>query len=148
MDKKYQLTPRQQKFADFFIQLGNETQAAINAGYSQKSARTSGSRNMQNANILQYIKEFGQDDDNIATAEEVLRGLTSIARGIATEEIAMFDPFGQLKTINKKVAAREQVKAWELLGKRYRLFVDKVDISGNVPIRIIDDIGDMDNEID
>nr|MDD3840772.1 terminase small subunit [Clostridia bacterium] len=35
---------------------------------------------------------------------------------------------------------KERIKAAELLGRRYSLFTDKVDLDGNVGIQIIDDI--------
>ena len=34
------------------------------------------------------------------------------------------------------------MKAAELLGKRYRLFTDKVEVEGAVPVVIVDDIDD------
>lgn len=42
MSKKRKLTVKQQKFADYYIELGNATQAAIKAGYSKRSARQIG----------------------------------------------------------------------------------------------------------
>jgi phage terminase small subunit len=33
-----ELTLKQQKFIDYYIQTGNATQSAINAGYSKKTA--------------------------------------------------------------------------------------------------------------
>ena len=40
------LTEKQKKFADFYIKLGNATQAAIKAGYSEKTARFTGAENL------------------------------------------------------------------------------------------------------
>ena len=33
------LTPKQKAFADYYIELGNATEAAIKAGYNEKTAR-------------------------------------------------------------------------------------------------------------
>ena len=41
------LTEKQKKFADFYIKLGNATQAAIKAGYSEKTARFTGWTNVK-----------------------------------------------------------------------------------------------------
>ena len=42
MGKKDQLTPKQKKFCDKYLKLGNATQAAKNAGYSEKTAYRTG----------------------------------------------------------------------------------------------------------
>ncbi len=40
------LTPKQKAFADYYIQTGNATEAAIKAGYSKKTARFIGNENL------------------------------------------------------------------------------------------------------
>lgn len=42
------LTEKQKKFADYYIELGNATQAAIKAGYSKKTANRIGLKTCQN----------------------------------------------------------------------------------------------------
>jgi phage terminase small subunit len=49
------LTTKQESWLTAFITCGNATQAAITAGYSTKSARLSGHRNITNANIVKEI---------------------------------------------------------------------------------------------
>ena len=46
------------------------------------------------------------------------------------------------------MSVKERNKAAELLGKRYALFTDKVNIDGNVGVQIIDDIEDDTDEED
>ena len=41
------------------------------------------------------------------------------------------------RTIKKQIGARDRIKAAELLGKRYRLWTDKVEVKGMVPVMII-----------
>ena len=51
---------RQQKlFIDEYLKLrkSNATQAAINAGYSEKSAQSQSSQLLKNPNVLEYLKE-------------------------------------------------------------------------------------------
>jgi phage terminase small subunit len=71
-------------------------------------------------------------------------------RGQIEEETVVVEGSGdgcsEARKINKQLSARERIKAAELLGKRYRLFVDKVDVTGSVPVKIIDDIGDDEDE--
>ena len=40
------LTEKQKRFADYYIELGNATQAAINAGYAKQSAQQMGAENL------------------------------------------------------------------------------------------------------
>ena len=45
----------------------------------------------------------------------------------------------------------ERLKAAELIGKRYGMFTDKVNVEGAIPVVIIDDLddeNDLDDEFD
>ena len=48
------LTPKQQAFCDYYIASGNATEAAIKAGYSEKTARVVGCENLTKPNIREY----------------------------------------------------------------------------------------------
>ena len=48
--------------------------------------------------------------------------------------------------LKKQLSAKDRIKAAELLGKRYALFTEKVDVEGNVGVTIIDDIGSLEDE--
>ncbi len=54
------LTAKQQKFIDNYLQSGNGTQAAIQAGYSENGARVTANRLLTNDNIATIIKERQQ----------------------------------------------------------------------------------------
>ncbi|MFV3013519.1 terminase small subunit [Clostridium botulinum] len=140
------LTPKQKAFADYYIQTGNATEAAIKAGYSKKTARFIGNENLTKPYIKNYIDERMKqlEDERIAKADEVLQYLTRVIRGKETEEVVVTENIGdfmsEAKTIKKEIGAKDRIKAAELLGKRYRLFTDKVEIEGSVPVQIVDDI--------
>ncbi|EQB4336195.1 terminase small subunit [Clostridium botulinum] len=140
------LTPKQKAFADYYIQTGNATEAAIKAGYSKKTARFIGNENLTKPYIKNYIDERMKqlEDERIAKANEVLQYLTRVIRGQETEEVVVTENIGdfmsEAKTIKKEIGAKDRIKAAELLGKRYRLFTDKVEIEGSVPVQIVDDI--------
>jgi phage terminase small subunit len=51
------LTPKQQAFADYYIQSGNATEAAIKAGYSEKTAKQIATENLSKPYLASYIKE-------------------------------------------------------------------------------------------
>ena len=76
------LTEKQKKFADYYIELGNATQAAINAGYSSKYANTNASKLLQNTTIKSYIDERLSQlaSERIMGAQEAVELLSSIAR--------------------------------------------------------------------
>ena len=113
MNKK--LTPKQQAFADYYIETGNATEAARRAGY--KKPNVQGSQNLEKLSIKSYIEERVRalDEKRIAKGEEVLQYLTSVMRGEEKDQFGL-DP-----------SLQDRTKAAELLGKRYRLFVDKVE---------------------
>lgn len=72
--------------------------------------------------------------EKIATQEEVLTYLTSVMRGETQEQtLCSIGELGQ-QVIDIDVGAKDRIKAAELLGKRHRLWTDKVeaDISGTV----------------
>ena len=51
----------------------------------------------------------------------------------------------EVEIVDKKPSLREVLKAAELLGKRYAMFTDKVDLDNNVAVTIIDDIGTLED---
>lgn len=99
------LTIKQKKFADIYLETGNATKAAIEAGYNSKYAATNTNKLLNNTKIKNYIdtrlKEL--DDEAIAKQEEILKTITAIMR-------------------NKNYKAAERLKAAELLMKKYDMF--------------------------
>jgi phage terminase small subunit len=103
-------------------------------------AAVNGNRLLRNANIKSYIDEQLKkiEDESIADVIEVMKYLTSIMRGEIDEEVVVVEGEGDgcssARIMRKQVGAKDRNKAAELLGKRYRLFVDKVeaDVNANV----------------
>lgn len=145
------LTPKQKAFADFYIELGNATEAAQKAGYKGNNLNRIASENLSKLDIKQYIDERMKEieSDRIAKAEEVLAFLSSSLRGDVLEEVVTTesDGAGGIKPVilKKQLSAKDRIKAAELLGKRYALFTEKVDLEGNVGVNIIDDIGALED---
>lgn len=141
------LTDKQKAFCDYYLETLNATEAAIKAGYSKKTARKIGSENLTKLDIKNYIdkrlKEL--EDARIAKVDEVMKFLTSSLRGEVEEEVVstMSTMEGETKPviIKKQISARDRIKAAELIGRRYQLFTDKVNVEGNIGVTIIDDIG-------
>lgn len=118
--KKQKLTPKQRKFADYYIELGNATEAAIKAGYSEKTARFIGAENLTKPNIKAYIDERMKKLANkrIMDMQEALELLTSIARGETKEEVVVSFADGYEK-VKKSPDIKDRLKAIEALLKRF-----------------------------
>lgn len=144
------LTPKQKAFADYYIELGNATEAAQKAGYKGNNLNRIASENLSKLDIKQYIDEKMKEieSDRIAKAEEVLAFLSASLRGEVLEEVVSTESIeGMIKPVilKKQLSAKDRIKAAELLGKRYALFTEKVDLEGNVGVTIIDDIGTLED---
>ncbi|HEM3554432.1 MULTISPECIES: terminase small subunit [Streptococcus] len=140
------LTLKQQRFADEYIICGNATEAAIKAGYSSKYANTNASKLLQNTTIKSYIDERLEElkSEKVANQQEVLEYLTSVMRGQTQEQtLCSIGELGQ-QVIDIDVGAKDRIKAAELLGKRHRLWTDKVEaeVSGTVVFANESDIPD------
>lgn len=132
------MTNKQKRFADEYLIDCNATQAAIRAGYSEKTARQIGQENLSKPDIKKYIDEQLEkmQSDSVASAEEVMQYLTSVVRGQSTSSVLSLCGDGCQEVIEKAPDEKERLKAAELLGKRYGLFTDKVNLEGAVPVII------------
>ena len=142
------LTLKQQRFADEYIISGNATQAATLAGYSKKTARSIGQENLTKPDIKKYIDERLEEleSSKIAKQDEVLQYLTSIMRGLETEQTLRGTGEGMQTIDDIEVSAKDRIKAAELLGKRYAMWTDKQEVTGDIAVTFIDDIGsDLDD---
>ena len=141
---KYKLNERQKAFADYYLESLNAYESAIRAGYSEAYAKSQSYKLLENVGIKNYIDErmASKEDYRIASQDEILQILTDIARGITEEEVVQFSQLGEELRTTRKPTIKDRMKASELLGKRYRLFVDKAELEITEPITIIDDIGD------
>ena len=137
------MNDRQELFCLEYIKGLNATQAAIRAGYSEKAATQTASRLLTYDNVRARIDELFAEikSTKIADAEEVLEYLTSVIRGEKDEEIITLNPLGEAVRTKKQIGGREQVKAAELLAKRYGLLTDNVKLNGAAPVQIVDDLG-------
>ena len=153
------LTPKQKAFAEYYIETGNATESAIRAGYSKKTARVIGQENLLKPALKSYIDEKMKELESkrIAKAEEVLEYLTRVLRGEEKEQVVVTENIGdfmsEAKVVDKEISAKDKIKAAELLGKRYRLFVDKVEKYSNINVNsttkldsILNQLKDDDNE--
>ena len=116
------MNERQRRFADEYIKTGNATQAAINAGYSEKTANRIASQNLSKLDIKSYIDEQMKEvhQKNIMDAKEALSILSDIARGNRDEEVLLMNPTtGKVERHTKKADNATVIKAIAEILKRY-----------------------------
>ncbi|MEQ7259609.1 terminase small subunit [Lactococcus garvieae] len=114
------LTEKQKKFADFYIKLGNATQAAIKAGYSKKTANRIGPENLSKLVIKNYIDERMEQlaSERIMSAQEILERLSLIASAEITETVVVANAEGYSE-VEKPPDFKVQIQAMKELLKRY-----------------------------
>lgn len=140
------MTDKQKRFCDEYLIDCNATQAAIRAGYSPKTAYSIGEENLKKPELKTYIDERLEQlhSEKTADAQEVLEYLTSVMRGEHKEQVLRLDGDGVQVVDSVQAPTRDRLKAAELIGKRYGMFKDAVDLGGAVPVVISggDDLAD------
>ena len=114
------LTPKQQRFVEEYLIDLNATQAAIRAGYSEKTAKEIGSENLTKPNIAKAIQEAQESLSNKTqlTVDIVVQGLLKEAQDYAE---------------GSTQSAR--VSAWAHLGKHLGMFKDKLEHDISDPLK-------------
>lgn len=115
-----ELTPKQKKFADNYIESGNATQSAIKANYSKKTARVIGQENLLKPAIKTYIEKKMKEIEShkIMDAKEAMELLTRIARGEEKETVIVGTADG-LASTTKEADLKTRINATKELLKRY-----------------------------
>ena len=109
-----ELTDRQARFCEEYLIDLNATQAAIRAGYSEKTANEQGARLLANVSVQEKIAELKAERAKRTemTQDSVIQELAAVARA----EI-------------KGVRAVDKLKALELLGKHLGMFVERYEVN-------------------
>ena len=138
-----ELTDKQMIFANEYLVDLNATRAYKKAYPKVKKdsvAASNGNRLLRNAKVKNYIDEQLKkiEDESIADAVEVMKYLTAVMRNELKEEVVVVEGEGEgcssARIVKKDISAKDRNKAAELLGKRYRLFVDKVESDVNATV--------------
>ena len=133
------MTDKQKRFCDEYLIDCNATRAYKVAYPNVKKdevASVNGSKLLRNTKVKTYIDEQLQkiENDKIADVKEVMEYLTSVLRGetksaeIVVEGIG--DGCSKAREMLKEPSEKDKLKAAELLGKRYGMWREKVEVSG------------------
>ena len=162
------LTPKQQRFVEEYLIDLNATQAAIRAGYSEKTARDIGCENLAKPNIAKAIEEAQnkRQEQTQIDAAYVLKRLVEIDQ---MDVLDIMDDQMKIRPVNewpkvwrqyvvnlenlelsdgegcfKKIKWPDKVKNLELLGRHVSVgaFKDKVEHSGKLEIQSLSDLMD------
>ena len=137
------LTAKQMIFANEYLVDLNATRAYKKAYPNVKKdsvAASAAVRMLRNVKVKNYIDEQLKriEDESIADAAEVMKYLTKVMRNELKEEVVVVEGEGEgcssARIVKKDISAKDRNKAAELLGKRYRLFVDKIESDSKVNV--------------
>lgn len=110
------LTAKQARFVEEYLIDLNATQAAIRAGYSEKTAEQLGYQLLQKTSVLKAVEEAKNQVSKRTelTVDMVVQGLLKEARDYA-----------------EGTTQSARVSAWAHLGKHLGMFKEKVEHSGD-----------------
>lgn len=140
------MTEKQKRFCDEYLIDLNGTRAYKAAYPSVKSDKTAGAnaaRLLGNASVRAYLDAELEKLHNAKTADaqEVMEYLTTVLRGESSASVVVVEGEGDgcssARIVQKPPDEKERLKAAELLGKRFGLFTEKVNLEGNIPVVIV-----------
>lgn len=120
------MTEKQSRFVEHYLQTANASEAARQAGYSEKTAYSIGSENLRKPEVAAAIDERLKQmaSERIANTEEVLSHLTSVLRGEVTETVVTQSG----KSFVVPVSERDRLVAAEKLLRVSGAYRDKLDV--------------------
>ena len=85
------LTPRQERFCQHYIEDYNGIQAAIKAGYSERSAAMMASDTLKKPNVAKRIKQLKNEmaKPHIATGEQVMQFFSDVMNGKIKDQFGL-----------------------------------------------------------
>ena len=126
------LTEKQKRFCEEYLIDPNATQAAIRAGYSEKTAERASDwineagqkkpSSKYKPELREYIDSRLEElhNERTADAQEVVEYLTSVMRGESKSEEIVLKGVGKgsqrIEKVQKKPSEKDKLKAAELLG--------------------------------
>ena len=160
------LTAKQKKFVEEYLIDLNATQAAIRAGYSPNTAQEQSSRLLSNVMVKNEIdKAIAERSRRTGISQDrVLRELAKIAFvnpndvinfSDATVKMTSEENLAAIASVKVKkipgeygdatereVKLYDKLRALDLLGRHLGIFKDKIEINGDMGVKIVDDIPD------
>jgi phage terminase small subunit len=159
------LTPQMERFCEEYLVDLNALQAAIRAGYSKRSAASTGSELMGRVQVQERIQKLKDEraKRTAITADRVINELATIGfakvkdyltwdgkkltikkfEDLTPEQQSVISEMSEsvnVAGINHKIKFHDKLRALELIGKHLGLFKDQIEVSGKdgapVPVQI------------
>lgn len=117
------MTKRQEMFCQEYVISGNGTQAAIKAGYSEKTANEQAARLLAKVSIQDKIRALSDEirTEKIIDARKMQEVLTSIILQESQEEVIVVEGCGdgvsEAVTKTKTASQSDRIKAIQLLAR-------------------------------
>ena len=129
------LTEKQDRFAQEYIIDLNAKQAAIRAGYSEKTAEQIGYQLLQNTSVQEVIQK--------AIADRQKR--TEVTQDMVVEELRAVAFSKAADYTDSTLKYSNKLKALELLGRHLGMFTDKVENKNDTTVHfeIAPELGDI-----
>lgn len=146
--KKKGLAPKRAKFVQEYLIDLNATQAALRAGYSEKTAASQGQRLLKDEKVAVAIQEAmdKRQKRTEITQDSVLANLAEISDR-CMQAVPVKDRTGKMMFVETPEGlmcpaftfnAQGAIKSNELIGKHLKMFSEKIehDVKGNLTINI------------
>lgn len=161
------LTPKQRLFVQEYLIDLNAKQASIRAGYSPANAEFQGHQLINNPKVKYAIElaMYEREQRTKVTQDRVIQELAKIAFINPTDVVNSYDaslhngatredtaaissirvrriPSKNGMGIEREIKLHDKIRALDLLGKHLGLFNDKLNITADAVVRIVDDLSD------
>ncbi len=132
-------TEKQLNFCNEYVKDYNATQAAIRAGYSEKTAAAQASRLLKSSDVLETIKEKQRElvKSSCLSEEKIISDLQQILERCMSAVPVMkwdSDSHSYVETGLYEFDSKGALNAIKLLGQHLGMFKEKVDIDGKFAV--------------
>ena len=136
---------RHERFCQEYVVDYNGTQAAIRAGYSEKTAKSQASTLLTYPNLLARVRELqGEQVARLAVTQDyvVLQLIDTYAKCSKPVPVMQYDPDagGMVESGEYQFDSKGALRALELIGKHLGMYNDKLQISGQINTGQLDNV--------